>query len=201
MTEPGSANRRTQVATGAHGMVASGHALATDAALDVLRAGGNAVDAAVCAALVLCVVCPYACTLGGDMFAVVYDPAAGVAGLNATGALAAGDAERRSGRRFALRDSLGHGSGRRARARRSARPVRHPDLRRVVATGHRIGERRLRRPPDAGRKHARTGRDAGPGSRRKRAVLARRRTAGSRRHVHPAGAGGRVAHAGRGRSR
>lgn len=85
MTEPGSANRRTQVATGAHGMVASGHALATDAALDVLRAGGNAVDAAVCAALVLCVVCPYACTLGGDMFAVVYDPAAGVAGLNATG--------------------------------------------------------------------------------------------------------------------
>ncbi|MGA2392167.1 MAG: gamma-glutamyltransferase [Candidatus Lustribacter sp.] len=67
-------------------MVASGHALATDAALDVLRAGGNAVDAAVCAALVLCVVCPYACTLGGDMFAVVYDPATmEVAGLNATG--------------------------------------------------------------------------------------------------------------------
>src|SRR5277367_4721704 len=76
---------RTQVATGTRGIVASGHALATDAALDVLRAGGNAVDAAVCAALVLCVVCPYACTLGGDMFAVVYDPAAGVAGLNATG--------------------------------------------------------------------------------------------------------------------
>jgi gamma-glutamyltranspeptidase/glutathione hydrolase len=78
--------RRTQAATGTRGIVASGHALATDAALDVLRAGGNAVDAAVCAALVLCVVCPYACTLGGDMFAVVYEPATmGVAGVNATG--------------------------------------------------------------------------------------------------------------------
>lgn len=78
--------RATQTATGTHGVVASGHAFATDAALDVLRAGGNAVDAAVCAALVLCVVCPYACTLGGDMFALVYDPATGeLAGMNATG--------------------------------------------------------------------------------------------------------------------
>jgi gamma-glutamyltranspeptidase / glutathione hydrolase len=64
----------TQVAFGSRGIVATGHALATDAALDVLRAGGNAVDAAVCAALVLSVVCPYACTLGGDLFALVYDP-------------------------------------------------------------------------------------------------------------------------------
>ena len=76
----------TQVAYGSRGMVATGHALATDAALDVLRAGGNAVDAAVCAALVLSVVCPYACTLGGDMFALVYDPrTSSVNGLNATG--------------------------------------------------------------------------------------------------------------------
>lgn len=78
--------RRTEIACGTRGVVASGHALATDAAVDVLRSGGNAVDAAVCAALVLCVVCPYAVTLAGDMFALVYDPAAtGIVGLNATG--------------------------------------------------------------------------------------------------------------------
>ncbi len=48
------------------GVVATGHALATGAALEILRQGGNAVDASVCAALVLCVTCPYACTLAGD---------------------------------------------------------------------------------------------------------------------------------------
>jgi gamma-glutamyltranspeptidase/glutathione hydrolase len=78
--------RRIQVASGSRGMVSTGHPLATDAALEVLRAGGNAVDAAVCAAFVLSVVCPYACTLGGDLYALVYDPATKrVAGLNATG--------------------------------------------------------------------------------------------------------------------
>ncbi len=75
-----------QTARGTNGMVSTGHPLATDAALDVLRAGGNAVDAAACAAFVLSVVCPYACTLGGDLYALVYDPATKrVEGLNATG--------------------------------------------------------------------------------------------------------------------
>jgi gamma-glutamyltranspeptidase/glutathione hydrolase len=78
--------RRIQTARGSHGVVSSGHPLATDAALTVLRAGGNAVDAAACAAFVLSVVCPYACTLGGDLYALVYDPATKcVEGLNATG--------------------------------------------------------------------------------------------------------------------
>jgi gamma-glutamyltranspeptidase/glutathione hydrolase len=68
-------------------MVATGNAHATDAALAVLAAGGNAVDAAVCAALVLAVVAPYACTLGGDLYALLYVPGKGVvAGLNGTGA-------------------------------------------------------------------------------------------------------------------
>ena len=51
----------------------------------MLRDGGNAVDAATAAALVLCVVCPYACTLGGDLYALVYDPRVGAKGFNATG--------------------------------------------------------------------------------------------------------------------
>jgi gamma-glutamyltranspeptidase/glutathione hydrolase len=75
-----------QVAHGAHGIVASGHALATDAALDVLKKGGNAVDAAICGALVLTVTCPYATSLAGDMYMLVFDPRGGVvSGLNATG--------------------------------------------------------------------------------------------------------------------
>ena len=75
-----------QLAHGRDGVVASGHALATDAALAVLRRGGNAVDAAVAGALVLCVVCPYACTLAGDLYVLVYDPQTRrVHGLNGTG--------------------------------------------------------------------------------------------------------------------
>ena len=73
------------MARGAAGAVASGHCLATDAAIAVLNEGGNAIDAAVAGALVLSVVCPYACTLAGDVYALVYDPAAGVVGLNGTG--------------------------------------------------------------------------------------------------------------------
>jgi gamma-glutamyltranspeptidase / glutathione hydrolase len=73
-------------ARGTQGIVATGHALASEAALAVLKEGGNAVDAATMAALVLAVVCPYACTLGGDLYALVYDPRTrGVSGLNATG--------------------------------------------------------------------------------------------------------------------
>ena len=77
---------RAAVAHGTRGIVATGHAYGTDAALAMLRGGGNAVDAALAAALVLAVVCPYATSLGGEMYALVYEPATGaVAGLNATG--------------------------------------------------------------------------------------------------------------------
>jgi len=76
---------KAQTAKGANGIVVAGHGLASEAALAALRDGGNAVDAATAAALVLCVVCPYACTLGGDLYALVYDPRFGVKGFNATG--------------------------------------------------------------------------------------------------------------------
>jgi len=76
-----------QIACGKNGVVVAGHALASEAAITVLRAGGNAVDAAIAAALVLAVVCPYAVSLAGDLYALVYEPKDGtVAGLNATGA-------------------------------------------------------------------------------------------------------------------
>ena len=60
------------VLMGAQGMVATGHPLASSAALDVLKEGGNAFDAALCASGVLAVVKSYHCGLGGDVFGIFY---------------------------------------------------------------------------------------------------------------------------------
>jgi len=55
-------------------MVASPHALATAAGVDVLRRGGNAIDAAIATNAVLTVVYPASCGVGGDAFWVLYEP-------------------------------------------------------------------------------------------------------------------------------
>src|SRR5204863_2768572 len=57
--------------TGTGGAAASVETLATQAAIDTLKAGGNAVDAAVAAAAVLGVTQPFACGVGGGGFMVI----------------------------------------------------------------------------------------------------------------------------------
>ncbi len=69
-----------------NGMAATSVPLATQAALEILRAGGSAADAAIAANAVQCLLEPTGCGVGGDLFALVWDPAAKkLHGLNASG--------------------------------------------------------------------------------------------------------------------
>jgi gamma-glutamyltranspeptidase/glutathione hydrolase len=69
-----------------HGMAATSQPLATQAALDILKQGGTAVDAAIAANAVLGVVEPVSNGIGGDLFAIIWDPKTRkLYGLNGSG--------------------------------------------------------------------------------------------------------------------
>src|SRR5688500_10933959 len=69
-----------------NGMIASGHALASEAGIRVLKSGGNAVDAAVAAWAVQGLTEPEMTGLGGDMFMLIYLAKTGeVKFINGTG--------------------------------------------------------------------------------------------------------------------
>jgi gamma-glutamyltranspeptidase/glutathione hydrolase len=84
------------------GMAATSHPLATQAAIETLRAGGTAADAAVTAVATLAVVEPHMTGIGGDCFCLVSKPGAPVWSYNGSGRSAASagskDLEGQSGR-------------------------------------------------------------------------------------------------------
>lgn len=69
-----------------NGMVATSHPLATQIGLDILKNGGNAIDAAIAANAALGLMEPTGCGIGGDLFAIVWDAETKkLYGLNASG--------------------------------------------------------------------------------------------------------------------
>jgi gamma-glutamyltranspeptidase / glutathione hydrolase len=81
---PGFATRAPVLAT--HGMAATAQPLATQIAVDVLKRGGSAVDAAIAANAALGLMEPVGCGIGGDLYAIVWDPKTGkLYGYNGSG--------------------------------------------------------------------------------------------------------------------
>jgi gamma-glutamyltranspeptidase/glutathione hydrolase len=69
-----------------NGMAATSQPLATQVAIDILKKGGSAIDAAIAANAVLGLMEPTGCGIGGDLFALVWDSKSNkLHGLNASG--------------------------------------------------------------------------------------------------------------------
>jgi gamma-glutamyltranspeptidase / glutathione hydrolase len=83
------------------GVIATPHRTASEVGAQVLRDGGNAIDAAIAANAVLCVVYPHMTSVGGDLMAIVWPAGAaapiGLIGAGRSGELATIDAVRSRG--------------------------------------------------------------------------------------------------------
>lgn len=82
----GPIHQSRSVVNAKNGMACTSDPRATQAAIEILRRGGSAVDAAIAANAVLGVVEPMSCGIGGDLFCIVWDAQSGkLHGLNASG--------------------------------------------------------------------------------------------------------------------
>ena len=74
-----------------NGIAATSHPLASQVAIDILKKGGSAIDAAIAANAALGLMEPTGCGIGGDLYAIVWDPSSQkLQGLNASGRSPAG---------------------------------------------------------------------------------------------------------------
>ena len=73
---------------GRHGAVVAPHSLAAQAGLDILREGGNAIEANIAIASTLAVVYPHMTGIGGDGFWLIHSPGQAMRGIDACGASA-----------------------------------------------------------------------------------------------------------------
>ncbi|MGH7278843.1 MAG: gamma-glutamyltransferase [Candidatus Rokuibacteriota bacterium] len=151
------------------GLVAAPHTLASQAGVDVLRRGGNALDAAVAAAATIAVVYPHMNGAGGDSFWLIYDAGRGaLLALNGAGRAAA-SVDLETYRRE-------HGGGMPTRGGAAALTV--PGAVSGWWEAHRYSRDRLGSPIawkavlENAVAHAREGFDVSPGQRRVRAAAA-----------------------------
>ena len=86
-------------AYGTNAMIATSHPDASLTGIEVLRRGGNAIDAAIAASAMLCVVEPAMTGIGGDCFAIVARPGEEPIAINGSGYSAAGASLEAAGRR------------------------------------------------------------------------------------------------------